>query len=1029
MRIIILLWAFIQLLFSLPQEVIITHNTNNPPFKFVNENNEPDGILIDIWKLWSQKTGVKVKFFPAAFEDSLRYIQNGNADIHAGLFHTAKRQEEFLFSKPLMPLKYYYFFDKSIQPTFNTQELGSYVIGTPKGFTTTFVQENFPNVFVKEYKNFPDVYADFINGYLKVFVSPAENLKYFLNYYDLENNAYYDVNRPLYVKEYFGALKIGNEALLEIVNKGLEQITQEEIDAIKTSWFDRFNKQLRRDELVLTSKEKEWLAQHPLIKVGVDASWQPFDYVNDKNEHLGIASEYIKYLEKKLGIKVEIVSGVWDEVLNKAKNREVDILACIANTPKRREFLLFTQDYLNIKTVIITQTSSNNIFNIQNLMGKKVAVAKGNFVQDLLESHYPNIQLVLTNTNEEALKAVALGQADAHIGNIATATYFIEKNMLSNLKVVSELQSYHHKLSIAVRNDWEIFRNIVQKTLYTMSKEQKEAIYSKWVKFDKPLIDYDLVWKISLGFMVLIVLTLLWIKRQKKIIEQKEQYQKELEKLQSELEKALQKAQDATKAKSDFLSNMSHEIRTPMNSILGFTEILSHEISNNVHKDYLNSIKTASKTLLGIINDILDLSKIEAGKLKLSYTAININHIIKEMEVIFKDKLKEKNLSLLFELDEKMPDYVLMDELRFRQILLNLISNAIKFTPHGTITIKTEVTFTEATCSSFDLKLKVIDTGIGIASADLEKIFDYFEQINNEQHLENSKGSGLGLAICTKIVNLLNGKISVKSEIEKGSEFLIELYNIHVSSAKEMQQHEHISTHVYAFEKAKVLIVDDIADNRKLISLFFASTQIETFEASNGVEALEFLEKNSVDLVLLDIKMPILDGYATIEKIKNEYGYTMPIVALTASVMGEDSYKIAQYKFDGYLRKPVSQTDLFAEMARFLPHHSIAHTNEKKEMTLSVSALMQKNKQNVLKQISEFVDECKSIKDKGDFSLIEAFALKIKAFAHTYEQKELENYCKILLQNTESFEISAVKTMLNDFENIAKQLRKELDNV
>ena len=114
MRIIILFWAFIQLLFSLPQEVIITHNTNNPPFKFVNENNEPDGILIDIWKLWSQKTGVKVKFFPAAFEDSLRYIQNGNADIHAGLFHTAKRQEEFLFSKPLMPLKYYYFFDKSI---------------------------------------------------------------------------------------------------------------------------------------------------------------------------------------------------------------------------------------------------------------------------------------------------------------------------------------------------------------------------------------------------------------------------------------------------------------------------------------------------------------------------------------------------------------------------------------------------------------------------------------------------------------------------------------------------------------------------------------------------------------------------------------------------------------------------------------------------------------------------------------------------------------------------------------------------
>ncbi len=155
-------------------------------------------------------------------------------------------------------------------------------------------------------------------------------------------------------------------------------------------------------------------------------------------------------------------------------------------------------------------------------------------------------------------------------------------------------------------------------------------------------------------FVILFLSTLLWIRGQKRIILEKEAYQYELEKLKNELEIALQKAQDATKAKSDFLSNMSHEIRTPMNSILGFTEILSHEISNNVHKDYLDSIKTASKTLLGIINDILDLSKIEAGKLKLNYTAINMNHIIKEMQVIFSDKLKEKNLQLLFDQNQNL---------------------------------------------------------------------------------------------------------------------------------------------------------------------------------------------------------------------------------------------------------------------------------------------------------------------------------------------------------------------------------------
>ncbi len=1029
MRFLLFLCCLFQLLFSSIKEVVITHNTNNPPFKFVNEYNQPDGILIDIWKLWSQKTGIKVKFFPATFEDSLRYIENGNADIHAGIFHTPEREKHFLFSKALLPLKYYYFFDNSIPPTFNNLELSSYVIGTPKGFTTTFVKDNFPQFSVKEYKNLPEVYTNFIDGYIKVFVSPIENWKYFLAYNDLENNAYFDVNHSLYVKEYLGAVKIGNEDLLYEINKGLEQISQEEIEKIKNAWFDKFNKQLKRDELILTPEEKAWLEEHKIIRVGVDASWQPFDYVNEDNEHLGISSEYIKYLEKKLGIHFEIVPDIWDEVIKKAKNKEVDILASVVNTGKKRDFLLFTNEYMNIKTVIITQNSANNIYNIQNLIGKKVAIAKGNFIQDLLEVNYPNIKLVLTHNNEDALKAVALGKADAHIGNLSTATYFIEKNMLSNLKIVSELQNQNHKLTIGVRKDWEIFRNIIQKALLTLSKEQKNEFYKKWVKFDKPMIDYNLIWQITLVFIVIIVGTLAWIKRQKRIIQEKEAHEKVLQKLQKELKEALQKAQDATKAKSDFLSNMSHEIRTPMNSILGFTEILSNEISNNVHKDYLNSVKVASKTLLGIINDILDLSKIEAGKLKLNYTAININHIIQEMSVIFSDKLKEKNLTLQFELDDKIPDYVLMDELRFRQILLNLISNAIKFTFQGRITVQTEVTFLEATCSTFNLKLMVKDTGIGIAEQDLEKIFDYFEQLNDENHIESAKGSGLGLAICTKIVNLLGGKMGVQSELNVGSCFEVELYDLHVSSAKEIEHHTVFSPKEYVFEKAKMLIVDDVADNRKLISLFFSNTNIQTFEAANGLEALEFLKTYPVDMVLLDIKMPVLDGYATIDKIKNEYAFKMPVIALTASVMGEDSYKISKYKFDGYLRKPVSQEDLFTEISKFLVHQKISTDEEGEDLTFKPSVLMKKNSKRVLEDIDKFVKECHTIKDKGDFSLVESFANRLIAFAKEYENKELENYCIGLLENVESFEIAKVKTMLNDFLNKTVQLCKELNDV
>jgi signal transduction histidine kinase/CheY-like chemotaxis protein len=1025
---------FLQICTAAIKEIVITHNIDNPPFKFVNEYGHSDGILIDIWRLWEAKTGTKVKFFPASFDDSLRYIQQGNADVHAGVFHTKEREKFLFFTDALLDLNYYYFFSNTIAPTYNNETLQSYVIGAPTGFTYDFMRQQYDDLYIKQFDSLPLVYQAFMQESLKLFVSPIENFKYFLSKYDLSNHAFVDEQRPLFKQTYLGAVKAGNDELLNHINQGLQQISAQEIEDIKNAWFDKHNKQLKKEELVLTSQEKEWLKHHQVIKVGVDASWQPFDYVNEHNEHLGIASEYIQYIQEKLGIEVQIVSGVWSDVLQKAKHKQIDMLACVANTPQRRDFLLFTNEYLNIKTVIITKNSNNSVFNINNLRGKSVAIAKGNFVQDLIQKQYPQIELKLYNSNEEALKAVALGDAHAHIGNIATATYFIEKNMLTNLKIVAELESFTHKLSIGIRDDWEIFRQIVQKVLNTMTKEQKEEIYAHWIKFDKPMINYDLVWKVSLGFVFIILLVLLWVRRQKQIIKEKEAHQKELLRLQKELKNALKQAQDATKAKSDFLSNMSHEIRTPMNSILGFTEILSQEVSNHSHKNYLNTIKTASKTLLGIINDILDLSKIEAGKLQLSYSAMSLNHVIKESESIFSDKLQQKGLSLDFELDEHLPPYVLMDELRFRQILLNLLSNAIKFTNQGGIKVSTQVTFTEPTHSTFDLTLSVSDTGVGIQSDYLNKIFDYFEQINDETQFSASNGSGLGLAICTKIINLMHGSIGVESELGKGSTFYVTFKDLHVSSAKMAEQNQQDTEESFEFEPCKIIIADDIADNRKLIALFFAKTNIQTIEASNGVEVLEILkDHHDIDLILLDIKMPLMNGYETINKIKNELKLHTPVIALTASVMGEESQKIKEYNFDGYLRKPVSQFELFKEVSNFLSHKRVQKEQKivQKDWleSIKVTALMKQNPKNVQKELDAFIQSSVEIKDKGDFSLIEDFVSQLEVFAKTYAHNALEDFCQELRKDIESFEILRVNTLMNEFEKIAKQLHKEIGHV
>jgi CheY-like chemotaxis protein len=280
----------------------------------------------------------------------------------------------------------------------------------------------------------------------------------------------------------------------------------------------------------------------------------------------------------------------------------------------------------------------------------------------------------------------------------------------------------------------------------------------------------------------------------------------------------------------------------------------------------------------------------------------------------------------------------------------------------------------------------------------------------------------------------MNGSIGVESEVGKGSTFYITFNELHVSSAKTISQEEQLCQENFKFENAVILIVDDIADNRKLIALFFANTAIEIIQASNGVEALEVLQqRHDINLVLLDIKMPLMNGYETIDAIKIKLKLTMPVVALTASVMGEDSQKIQEYQFDGYLRKPVSQVELFKEVSKFLPHTLINHETKNTPQNwfeqIQLNHNMLQNTQKTQKELDALLQECQSIKNRGDFSLIEAFVKILYDFAQEYEHEQLKNFCTTLTKEIESFEISSVQILMNEFEKIAQHLSKEIRHV
>ena len=501
-----------------------------------------------------------------------------------------------------------------------------------------------------------------------------------------------------------------------------------------------------------------------------------------------------------------------------------------------------------------------------------------------------------------------------------------------------------------------------------------------------------------------------------------------LEDLNEVLLKAKNEALNVAKQKSEFLANMSHEIRTPMNSVIGFTELLDKEITNPIQKDYLTSIKKGGNALLRIINDILDLSKIEAGKLDIKNESTNPTNLFLEIEAIFHAKIVSKNINFIIEIDKNIPNYIILDGVRVRQILFNLIGNAIKFTEKGHIKLKVENLYKDNIKSKIDLIFSIEDTGIGINKENLDQIFNSFEQ-QKEHNTAKYGGTGLGLAICTKLVEMMNGKIEVQSQKGKGSTFKVSLYDIPVSSIHEESNHKKIDIDNIIFEESTILVVDDIEENRKLVEASLKDYNFKLIMAENGLDAISKLKSVKIDLILMDLRMPVMDGYEAAISIKeNKSLKSIPLIALTASVMGKDLEKVSEYGFDGYLRKPVILDDLIEELTRFIPFELKVASSENLLVCNDIINIESLN--IVINSLNgEIKKEWEEIKDKGDFTLIEAFSIKLNTLALENSITLLSNYAQELISHIDSFDIEKVDYLMNTYLDVIDKLEDIKENI
>ncbi|CAH0997939.1 Sensor histidine kinase RcsC [Emticicia aquatica] len=383
-------------------------------------------------------------------------------------------------------------------------------------------------------------------------------------------------------------------------------------------------------------------------------------------------------------------------------------------------------------------------------------------------------------------------------------------------------------------------------------------------------------------------------------------------------------AEDAVKAKQQFLSNMSHEIRTPMNAIIGFTNIVLKTELDVTQKEYINAIKVSGDALVILINDILDLAKVDAGKMTFEQSPFNLSVSIDTMIQLFEAKINEKNLEFNKEYDERIPQILLGDQMRLRQIILNLVSNAVKFTTEGKITMS--IRMLSKNTKKVSIEFKLTDTGIGIRKNKLEHIFNNFEQAHKETS-SSYGGTGLGLAIVKQLVELQGGIIIVSSELGKGSTFGFVLDFETTQPNTQIEEKSNLTNTISAkdeLQNIKVLVAEDMALNQLLIKIILADLDFVVDIAENGKIAVDMLVANSLanqvpyDIILMDLQMPEMNGFEATTYIRQELKSNIPIIALTADVTTVDVDKCLAVGMNDYISKPIDEKLLYSKMIKCL---------------------------------------------------------------------------------------------------------------
>ncbi len=1096
-----------------------------PPYEFIDRAGQLQGLSAGVLNLVEQRLGVKFRLISQySWAETLEKAKEHKIDILSSTSLTPKRKQFLSFTDPFFTPLISIYTRKDSPALSSLDDLKNKTVAIENQFFLHEVlAEKHPEIKLLPVETTLDAIKMLSFGKADAYVGNEGAANWTIEKNALTNLKITPVTElggsPLRL-----AVRKDWPMLQGILNKALATISDLEMSSLRRRWMGVESR--AADTLILTRDEQQWLNNHKIIRFAGDPNWLPYEAFDNQGNYIGIVAEHLKLIEQKLGIKVEIVpTETWTESVAKVKQGEIDVLSETSDSGLKSR-LIFTQPYLESPVVIVMKKNEDYVENIDQIKKRKIAVIEAyGYVPEIIEK-YPEIDFEIVGSIQEGLTAVSTGKIDALLATLAQASYHKAELGINNIRIVGKTE-FNTKLAFGMQKEFAPLVPLFNRALASISQNDKQGIFRKWGKhkYDSR-IDYGLLVKLATVFFIILAIIIYWNRRLAKEIEFRKEVEAQTQALidsiplqiivtasdgeivtanpkaladykihssdinqfnisdfyydrndregvikelaekgkveqkiirikylngavrsmmisvmpiiyhhkkalltisvdmteRVDMETALQQAKDsaesATRAKTEFLSNMSHEIRTPMNAIIGFTELLNEQIEDSKLKSFVKIIQSAGNNLLVLINDVLDLSKIEAGKLEIEKTACNPHELFTELGNIFMLKMREKNIDFILDIDPAIPKSLQLDSTRLRQVLLNLIGNAVKFTEQGAVRVVARTSNEDAIRSKLDLLVDVEDSGIGIAEDQQALIFKDFQQSSGQDDKKYG-GTGLGLSISKRLVKMMGGELLLNSRLGQGSTFTVKLIDVDVATCEAEALESPSKSLSVSFLPAHLLAVDDVDDNRDLLTALFANTELKVSEAENGLEAVKLAKEQTFDLILMDIRMPVMDGYRAAQEIKSFSD--VPIIALTASVMTDDFERIKSDNFNGYLTKPVLKKELFSELCKFLPfEENIVLESAEQKQSLSESEL--ESLPFALFELKKLLEQCQTISKTNNISEIKLFVSDIMEISTQHPIRAISQYSRRLEEQVGSFDIAGIKCSLNEYPQLIQQL-------